>query len=309
VRVTRRRILLAAAAVLAAGVAAFFAYGFWEAGQIRVTEVELAFDNLPAAFDGFRIIHLTDLHTASYGRVERRLRRVLQRIPADLLVATGDLKAMLRTPDEAVYQSLSRIFEGLEYPWGMVAVAGGHDNGSFFFGLPGRERVVCLLRTSLLLEWRGQRLALLGVETLRPNDGIRGDHEIEESTWVGDVTRRVAPFGLVPDDVPGPLVCDPLGDGAAFRILLAHTPQFLTAARKAGIDLVLAGDTHGGQIRLPFRLTLLLKSEMDRRYASGHFAEGPTQLYVSRGIGTLYVPIRFLCPPEVVVVTLRRRSD
>jgi predicted MPP superfamily phosphohydrolase len=85
-------------------------------------------------------------------------------------------------------------------------------------------------------------------------------------------------------------------------------PDFIVPGRTAGIDLILAGDTHGGQIWLPFHATLLLKSAVVRRYIQGHFIEGRTQMHVSRGIGTLYVPIRFLCPPEVTLLTLRRRS-
>lgn len=303
----RRRRLLPAGVLAALGLlAAFLAYGYWEAGQLRVVELELSFANLPPAFNGFRILHLSDLHTSGYGRVERRLRRILENTPADMLVFTGDFKASLSTDDEAVYASLDRIFAGMEFPWGLVAIPGGHDTPPFYERLPTRSRFHCLLRSSLLLHWQGQSLALLGVATLWPNEGLRGEHEIDEATWTGNVVRHNAPWGLLPDDQPGVLVCDPLARGETFRILLAHTPDFILRARDAGIDLVLAGDTHGGQVCLPFHATLLLKTPLSRRYAYGHFTEGGTQMVVTRGIGTHLLPIRFLCPPEVVILTLRR---
>ena len=299
--------LTVAAVALVALVGAFLCYGCWEAGQLALVERELVLDGLPPAFDGFRILHLSDLHTKSFLLVERRLRRILERTPADLLVLTGDFKAHVTTDDERVCASLDRIFDGIEYPWGMLAVPGNHDSPEFYLGLAERGRFTCLLRSSALIEWRGQRLALLGMATVRPNDGVRGEHEIDEAAWTGNVARRNGPHGLLPDDRPGPLACDAIARGDTFRILLAHVPDFIVPAKAAGIPLVLAGDTHGGQIWLPFHATLLLKSAITRRYVQGHFAEGGTQMLVSRGIGTLYVPIRFLCPPEVTLLTLRRR--
>ena len=109
----KRRRLLLVAAILAALAALFCGYGCWEARQVRLVQTHLTFDNLPPAFDGLRILHVTDLHTRSFGTVERRLRRILSYTPADLLVLTGDLKAHLRTDDELVYASLERTFRGL----------------------------------------------------------------------------------------------------------------------------------------------------------------------------------------------------
>lgn len=304
----RRRRLVAAAGVAAALAAAFLSYGCWEAEQLGLVERELFFENLPAAFDGLRILHLSDLHTNRFGRVERRLRRILEETPADLLVVTGDFKASVGSSNDAALASLERIFEGIECPWGMVAIPGGHDSPSFYDLLAARGRFHCLLRNSLLLDWQGSRLAILGVATMWPNEGIRGEHEIGEATWAGNVAWRTAPWGLLPDGRAGPLASDALTRGEEFRILLAHTPDFIVAAKAARIDLVLAGDTHGGQVRLPFHATLLFKTRLSRRYVHGHFDEGGTQMVVSRGIGTHAVPIRFLCPPEAVLLTLRRRD-
>ncbi|MBM4038927.1 MAG: metallophosphoesterase [Planctomycetes bacterium] len=304
----RHRRLTITAIAIAVLATAFCGYGCWEATQLSLVERDLVFDGLPPAFDGFRILHLSDLHTNRVGLVERRLRRILERTPADLLVLTGDFKAHVTTDNERVLASLGRTFEGLRYPWGMLAIPGNHDSPEFYLGLAERGQFTCLLRSSVLIEWQGQRLALLGMATVRPNDGVRGEHEIDEAAWTGNVARRSGPFGLLPDGRPGAGVCDAVARGDAFRILLAHVPDFIVPAKAEGIPLILAGDTHGGQIRLPFHATLLLKSALTRRYIEGHFVEGATQMHVSRGIGTLYVPIRFLCPPEVTLLTLRRRT-
>lgn len=303
----RRKRLLLVLGGTAVILAAWVAYAYWEAGQIEVVERELVFDGLPEAFDGLRIIHLSCIHSSGYGRVERRLRELLVGIEADLLVMAGDFKAERRTPDEAVHASVDRIFEGLSYPHGMVAVGGNHDWDDFYPQLVARGRFTCLLRSSLVVERGGERIAFLGVHSARPMGG-RGDHEIDECTWVGNVGRRHELWPLLPDGAARPWGCDAVTRGDVFRILVAHTPDFMPDAVANGIDLVLSGDTHGGQIRLPLIGPIYVKSRVSRRYARGLVVEGGTQMYVNAGIGTQTLPLRFLCPPEITVLTLRRRK-
>ena len=306
----RRRITLSVIAALAALFIAFVAYSRWEAGQLRLVRRDLYFPNLPRAFDGLRILHVSDIHTRRFGRIERRLRAILEQTTADLLVATGDFKAHVSTDPEPVLESLEKIFGRLRYPWGKVAVAGNHDDPVFYTALARSGLFDCLVRNSLLLEWRGERLALLGVATQRPTDGGRGAHEIDEATWVGNVVARPAPWALLPDDRATPaLVCDRVNAGKIFRVLLAHTPDFIRDARADGIELVLAGDTHGGQIRLPFYPTLLIKRPLVWQHPYGLYREGTTQMYVTSGVGTLYLPLRFLCRPEVALVVLHRGEE
>lgn len=306
-RLSRGRLVLIAVLVLLGLCVGFAVYGHWEAGQIQVVERELAFDALPPAFDGFRIIHLSCIHTRGYGRVERRLRRLLEGLEADLLVVAGDFKAHVTTPPAPALASVERIFEGLDYPCGRVGVGGNHDWGAFVAELRARGRFDVLIRESLLLEKDGEAIALLGVHTARPLGG-RGDHEIDECAWVGNVRRRSQLWPLLPDAPARPWDCDRLAAGGPFRILLAHTPDFIVDAEANGIDLVLAGDTHGGQIRLPLLGGVYIKTRTSRKYDRGHFVEGGTQMYVNPGIGTQYIPIRFCCPPEITVLTLRRRG-
>jgi predicted MPP superfamily phosphohydrolase len=303
---TRRRLIIGSAIV--APMMLILAYGCWEARQLQVVETTLAFPTLPAAFDGFRIVFVADLHTDRFGAVEKRLRQVLLDTPADLLVVGGDLKAHEDTPDKAVLTSCEQVFEGLHYPWGKVMVAGNHDTDSFLRRLAARTGIAYLERSSVLLEEDGARLAILGIRTSRPAEGGRGPHEIRESMWVGNMRRRSTPWRLLPDDLARPLTADRVSKGRTFRILLSHSPDAILGARERKVELVLAGDTHGGQVRLPLIGAVHVKSRLSRKYDRGHIVEGDTQMYVTPGIGTLAIPIRILCPPQVEVIVLRRRD-
>ena len=304
----RRRIVLTALAVLALGSVALYVYGLWEARQVGLVRVDLTFDGLPPAFDGLRILHVSDLHTDHFGTIEQRLRRVLLDTPADLLVCTGDFRATLETDNDAVFASLDRIFEGLDYPWGLFACAGNDDGPVFWERLKQRGPFHGFHRSAMLLEHGGQRIALLGIVTVRPLDWIRGEHEIDECTWPRNVRRRPAPWRLLPDAPARPQAAHDLSEGRTFRILLAHNPDTIVAARDAGIDLLLCGDTHGGQVNLPLLGPLYRHCRAGRHYNQGHFTEGPTQMYISPGIGTKYLPIRIGVPPEVTLLTLHRRA-
>jgi predicted MPP superfamily phosphohydrolase len=92
--------------------------------------------------------------------------------------------------------------------------------------------------------------------------------------------------------------------GIDFRVFVAHWPDYFPPASRAGFNLVLAGDTHGGQIRLPLVGAPVRKTTMPSRYAYGLVREGGATLYTTSGIGTRGVPLRLLCPPEIVVLEL-----
>jgi hypothetical protein len=94
-------------------------------------------------------------------------------------------------------------------------------------------------------------------------------------------------------------------DPDAFRLMLAHSPDIMPDAVEEKIDLVLAGHTHGGQVRFPFVGATVCPSRYGTRYAAGLYREGRTTLYVNRGLGTVRFPVRFLCRPELALLTLR----
>ncbi len=255
---------------------ALVVYMFFEARALKVRHLTLEFSTLPEPFDGFRLLHISDLHLMRFGTIPRQLLRVLPTLPADLAVFTGDYKRHSYTDDAPIPAWMGRLAGACSTRRQAVAVLGNKDNAGMKrtfapFGLD------LLVNESRTIEQGGEQIHILGVDAENP-------------------VRRIARAARILDRLPR--------DG--FRGLLAHTPDYVRLAAERGIALVLAGDTHGGQIVLPVLGALKVKSKLGRRYCRGLVREGPTTLHVSAGCGTANVPLRFRCPPEVTLITLRR---
>jgi predicted MPP superfamily phosphohydrolase len=199
---------------------------------------------------------------------------------ADLVVQTGDMIDISRR----YIPPYVKAFRDLTAPHGVVTCLGNHDRYT------GEQAVIAGVRdagqqfvrgTAHLVERRGGVVALLGIDD--PDNWVMDDPQ----TVAVDRVLRTAP----PD---------------AFRILLAHRPGAFDTARLRGIPLTLAGHIHGGQIAAP--LVGWSAGRLITKYVAGHFQSGPSQLYVSRGIGVVGVPIRLFAPPELAVLELRRSS-
>jgi len=239
--------------------------------QLDVTGRTLLLPRLPAQWDGLTILHLTDLHlcgTPDRAYFERVLERC-RRQEVDLVAITGDLV------DTVEHRSwLGPLLSGLRGRVGSFAILGNHDHWG------ERDEIRAELRRAGLtvlennwemLEVRGRPLVVIG----------------HEGPW-----QQPAP------DVSG---C-PEG---VFRLCLSHTPDNMPWARRHGIDLMLSGHVHGGQVRLPLLGSLLVPSRYGRRYDCGVFREGPTVLHVCRGVSGQH-PLRYNCRPEVVRLVLRQ---
>jgi uncharacterized protein len=262
-----------------------YAY-FIEPFLLRTTRMELSFPNLPESLDGFTICQLSDIHSVKAGQFEAVLGKALSRIEADLCVVTGDIVSSRRG-----LEALPVVFRGLKPRLGTLAVPG---NGDYRFGVPIteiadglREVGVRLLRNeSVTLAQDGGALHIMGVDD--PHRRLDDLDQAESLVAVG-----------------------------GFRLLLAHSPDILVRVREDTAHLILAGHTHGGQIRVPFLGALWLHCHEPLGIAMGYF--GPerlsailrrpmpdTRLYVSRGLGGSSVRARFMCRPEIVLITLRR---
>ncbi|MBL9125316.1 MAG: metallophosphoesterase [Planctomycetaceae bacterium] len=245
--------------------------------ELEVVEKELVVPRLPPALDGLSIAHLTDLHYT--GGISREYFEVVARITndlnPDLIAVTGDLVDKVHCIDW-----LPATLGRLRAPQGVYAILGNHDLR--VKGELGRLRrvltdlgIVDLGLTHRHIEISGARVLLAGNE--RP--------------WI-----------VPPADAPE---CpDRDEDEACLRLLLSHSPDQLGWARQRGFDLMLAGHTHGGQIRLPGVGALLCPSLYGVKYDCGVFHEPPTVLHVSRGLSGVD-PLRFFCPPELVRLVLR----
>jgi len=282
-RVSRRQFLARATYAYAAVGLGVSAYGIWSAERLpKVTRRALVFPNLPAGLNGLRIAHLSDVH-AGIHMSEEKMRAIVAQtnaLGADLIVQTGDMIDI----SQSYIPDYVRAFRDLHAPLGVVTVLGNHDRYT------GEDAVIRGVRDAgqvfvkngaHVIERGGAALALIGI------DDPRNWHADDPQDYDLEPALRLTP---------------PAKD--AFRILLAHRPGAFDGAAPRGIPLTLAGHIHGGQFYLP--VVGWSPGRLITKYVMGHFTQGNSQLYVSRGIGVVGVPLRVFVPPEIALFELRR---
>jgi len=275
------------AGVLGSGALALLYSIAVEPYRVQTVYAEISLPRLPNAFDGYTILHLSDLHTRRYGRRERLIRKLIEQLPEpDLAVITGDLVHTM-----AGIPNFFRTVEGLTARDGIYAIYGNseHKNGvrpgAFARELEAKG-IHPLLNKNVTIEHDGSTIGLVGVD-----DPVSLKDDM-----------RAAVEGL---------------DDSLFKLLLMHTPDGISEAVVRGIDLTLSGHTHGGQVKLPIVGALFTHSLLGRRMSHGYYAgkrlyqiigirAGRSQLYVTRGLGISGLALRFLCRPEMTVITLRK---
>ena len=255
-------------------------FAYREAHRVELRYQEISLARLPGEFDGFRILLLADLHLNNDSVLTERLRdRIRAAGQADLVLIAGDFKDFFADERAAMGQLIKLVPELEAFPR-LYVVNGNHDT-------PRMIREVESLGIRVL---RNEREILKrGEATL----GIAGVSYPLERAGIDRAVRRFR-------DDHGRTIPD-------CQILLAHTPDVILREEARQADLVLAGHTHGGQIALPLIGAVTTLNRLGRRYAAGLFSFGSTQLFVTRGVGTTFVPLRFLAPPEIVLITLRRK--
>ncbi len=228
---------------------------------------------LPAAFEGFTILHLTDLHVDMNPGAMARVVELARRLDYDLAVLTGDYRGQTFGPFEPTLEGLARIGQVLKGP--VYGVLGNHDSVRM---VPAMEEmgIRMLLNESVTIERKGERLHLAGIDDAHY---FRVDN-IEKAALA------------IPHD--------------EFSILLSHTPEIYRQAAHAGFDLLLAGHTHGGQICLPGSIPITLDSRLPRRLGAGAWRWHLMAGYTSVGCGSSIVAVRLNCPPEITLHRLRR---
>jgi predicted MPP superfamily phosphohydrolase len=245
--------------------------------DIEVTRHEIIIDDLPPAFDGYRIAFLTDTHVASFMRrgFYREVVKQVQRFAPDVILFGGDFVSFTRH-----IQLLPEILlNGLAAPDGLFAILGNHDywaGAGEITGILRAHGVRFITNDAVMLARGSARLPLAGID------------EIYRGT--PDVARTFA--GIDPDKP-----C----------IAISHHPDIVDIIGGQRIDLLLCGHTHGGQIRFPFFGSVVVPSRHEAEYAAGFHRIGAVLLYVSRGIGAI-PPLRILCRPEVATFVLKRGS-
>lgn len=263
--------------------------------DVRFPHVDLTFANLPAGLDGLRILHISDIHLGyiTLSDVEQLVRAAAEH-PVDLIVVTGDLADDVRLLPEAL-----RMIGSLPARHGTFASVGNHEYYADFSTATralDRGPIPLLLDSGVSLQINGARLYLAGADDpastrKRPlgADANLSRHERKHLFLAHSIDTA---FDGAPSD--------------AFYLLMSHRPEALDPASERGIDLTLAGHTHGG-LQMGWGGRSLFEAFAPENYLWGHYRRNGSQLYTSAGVGHWF-PYRFNCPPEAPIYTLRRGS-
>jgi uncharacterized protein len=243
--------------------------------QVEFTEKTLVLPQIPDAWDGLTILHLSDLHLC--GTPDRAfyhyvMEHAMNAGVPDFVMLTGDV-----IDSEWHHRWIVPVLGKLRWNLGAFAILGNHDSW----------RDVTLIR---------RRLRRVGMQVLGNSwqlINVRGSPMIvigNEAPWFWPM----ADLGKCPEE--------------GFRLCLSHTPDHIGWARKYGVDLMLAGHVHGGQIRLPVLGSVFVPSRHSRKFDCGTFYLAPTVMHVSRGLAGQH-PLRFFCKPEVTRIILRKERQ
>lgn len=249
-----------------------------EPARLSITRRDIHLANLPAELDGFTIAQLTDFHYKpddDHALIEKAV-IAANAENVDLIALTGDYV----DTNKAVIVPLLEHLQKLQSQYGMVATMGNHDGwigpGKYYKGL--FEKIGCsfLINQNTKIDIAGTPLHIAGTDYV----------------WNGN-PDPVSTLKGIPTDAP--------------VIALVHEPDYFDTMRSMrAIDLQLSGHTHGGQCRVPLIGYAPRKVSYGRNYLYDLYSKDDSQLFVSRGVGTSAIRVRFACPPELAILTLRR---
>jgi predicted MPP superfamily phosphohydrolase len=241
--------------------------------RLTVEHHQIRLRRLPRELDGFRIVQLSDIHHSPFtsrDQIERAV-ETANNLQPDIVALTGDYVSKER----AFAAPCAELLGTLRARHGVYAVLGNHDHwtdAALITDLFRAEGITMLVNQGMRFEKQGAAFWLAGVD----------------DTMVGLEDLSLALAGSRDDEL---------------KLLLAHNPIILRRAARAGVDLVLSGHTHGGQVS--WRSERSASGRPRRRLLKGLARQGETQIYVTRGLGTVVLPVRFGCPPEVSLLELR----
>lgn len=257
--------------------------GIWgfliEPNRLVVREQTIQIDNWPKELSGLRIAVISDIHAGSPFIDESKMRRIVaetNQTKPDLIVLLGDFVIKERFYKHPIAPDVTAgILKDLSAPLGVYAVLGNHDWwGNDVVGSALEQNNIHDLENEVAeIKWRDRSFWLAGLSDL----------------W----TR--------PQQIDKTIAEAPQGSSI---IAITHNPDIFPSL-PASVPLLLAGHTHGGQVKLPLVGSLVVPSQFGQRYAAGHVFENGHHLFVTTGIGTSILPVRFRVPPEIVILTIR----
>jgi uncharacterized protein len=243
-----------------------------EASSLSLERVEIVLARLPKKLDGLKIIHLSDIHHSPFtnlAHIERAV-KVANRLKPDMFILTGDYVSH----EKKYIAPVAKVLGELRSEFGTYACLGNHDHWTDPDLVARRltdTGITVLVNEGFRFEARGGSFWMCGVD----------DH------MVGKTDLASALKGSFPDEM---------------KLLLAHNPIIFRTAARRGVDLTLSGHTHGGQVKMRDPEKRVLRP---RKLTSGLHRRKDSQIYITRGIGTVVLPIRYQCPPEISLLELR----
>lgn len=243
-----------------------------EASSLSLERVEIELPRLPKKLDGLKIIHLSDIHHSPFTNLDHieRVVKVANRLKPDMFILTGDYVSH----EKKYIAPVAKVLGRLTSKFGTYACLGNHDHWTDPDMVVRRFRdtgIHMLVNEGFRFEANGASFWLCGVD----------DH------MVGKADLTSALKGSFPDEM---------------KLLLAHNPIIFRQATRYKVDLTLSGHTHGGQVKVRDPEKRLLPR---RKLSSGLHRRKDSQIYITRGIGTVVLPIRYQCPPEISLLELR----
>ena len=263
----------------------FVAWIAWGNTALELNIFTVSSDDLPEAFNGFRIAQVSDLHNAEMGKDNKKLIAILEESNPDIIVLTGDILDSKHTDEEIALRFLDKATDIAP----CYFITGNHE---------GRI-------TKSIYETFEKDMLELGVIVLHDNEVIiENEEETVSLVGIDDPVFAESNGGGIGISMTSRSI-SALASGEGFSILLAHRPEFFKQYVYADFDLVLCGHAHGGQFRLPFVGGIIAPNQgFFPEYDSGLYTEGDTNMIVSRGIGNSIIPFRVNNRPEIVVVEL-----
>ena len=267
--------VMSAAGELVLRFSGLYEKGRKNAADLHIVSKNLYFDRLPENFDGYTIMLLGDVHIDGQTWLCDKIVELIQNICVDTCLFLGDYRAKVKGPFAKVVRDLDRVVSNVHIRDQLLAIRGNHDTANMFADLRAMG-LRLLLNEAVEIRRKSQSLWLAGIDD---------PHYFEQD----DIAKATAG---IPRD--------------GFKILLAHSPEAFKEASNYGYDLYLCGHTHGGQIVLRNFGPLVVNARNCRSRASGTWNYNGMLGYTTLGVGTSALPVRFNCPPEIVVMTLRR---
>ena len=242
--------------------------------DLQLENVELVFKHLPKGFDEVRFLFITDLHFDGMKPLADKVLSIVSNIDYDYCILGGDYIYDRNTDSNLVYSQIKQIAELLKSKSRVFGILGNYDLYRIAELLESYG-VEMLINEGIYLERKGDMIYLAGVDD--PSHYKADDFVLTDgNSWDG-----------------------------AFKIMLCHSPAKYKESAAAGYSLYLTGDTHGGQICLPGGFVIFCGPTANRKMARGKWCYDGMIGYTSRGVGTSRIKVRYYCPPEITVITLR----